>query len=232
MTTLNQALLQLAADLKDDAPGNEFIAYPRELLLQWWNDGVCLLATFRPDLFSETKVVTLQPGSRQEVEGCDVIGKVLGQVNPDGTVTPIRRSDFNTTLAWTKRGCPLPAAKYTITSYRFDQTQKDVFYIEPPIPPGKEVKVELTCSGSPEPLSIENLDEEVDLACYQFAMTKHYVLSMAYSQDTDQTNLALAQFHMGLWNGFLGLGARASTAFASGSATAASAVPQAAGGTR
>lgn len=217
MTTLNQALRQVAATLKDLAPGQEFSGWPQDLLLQWFNEGVCILAAWRPDLFSATRVVTLQPGSEQTVSGCDRFGRVISQVNPDGTETNVRKTSFAATASWTKPPCRKQVADYALSSYRFDPTQKRTFYVEPPVPGGAEVKVRIVCSGAPPALEMGNMNDEVDLDCYQFTMVKHYMLAMAYSQDSDSSNNALAQFHLSIWTSFMTNVARSDAAF-SGSA--------------
>ena len=50
-----------------------------EQLLFFWNEGVCLIAEQRPDLFTQGMVVQLKPGSIQELDCCRTIGKVFGQ---------------------------------------------------------------------------------------------------------------------------------------------------------
>lgn len=220
MATLETILRGLAGDLKDDAPGNEFVAYPRPLLIQWFNDGLCLLGRYRPDLFSRTREVVLEPGSQQNIEGCAVFGSVVSTVLSDGREVPVRRSSYPASQIWRKPACLKPPKDYVIDSYSFDTAQKTTFYVHPPIPPGKPVLAKVVCSSVPENLSITDLDSEIDVDCYQVAMVRQYVLTQAYSQDTDQTNLALAQFHLGIWNSFLPAAARADAAFAGGVPTA------------
>jgi hypothetical protein len=211
--TLEQALEQSDRDLKDFGPVRQFVNYPRELLLQWYNDGLCLLGRLRPDVFARPRIVTLSPGAEQQVEDCSVFGSAVAQVHPDGRDTPIRRTSYLAGQAWTKPSCRRPSDPYTVQGYRFDPTQKTTFYVEPPVPPGKEVKVKILCSFIPPELTLADLDQPLDFDCYQFAMVKHYVLSQAYAQDSDDTNFALAQYHLGIWNSFLPATARADAAF-------------------
>lgn len=211
--TLEQALLQPDEVLKDTAPGHVFTAFPRSLLLQWFNDGVCLLGRLRPDLFSRPRVITLVPGAEQNVADCSVFGQVISQVQADGRETPVRRTSYLAGQAWLKPSCRKPSDPYRIDSFRFDPTQKTTFYIEPPVPPGREIKAKILCTTIPPSLTLADLNEEVDLDCYQFAMVKHYMLSQAYAQDSDQTNLPIAQIHLGIWNSFLPATARADAGF-------------------
>lgn len=224
VTTVNEALLQIAGELKDKAPGLEFTGWTRELLLGWWNDGTCILARMRPDLFSSTRIATLVPGSEQKVQGCDVFGRVLGYVNPDGTETPVTRGSFTASLAWTKPSCAKAPSAYKVKTFTFDPNQKSTFYVQPPVPPGVNAKVRVVCSGPPPKLTINDLNDEVDLDCYQFVMVKHYILAMAYMQDGDAATAALFQAHMSLWNTFL-VGVARSDASFSGSAVPTPAAP-------
>jgi len=224
VANLETILRGLAADLKDDAPGNEFIAYPRSLLIQWFNDGLCLLGRWRPDLFSRTRKVTLTPGSEQSIEGCSVFGSVVSTVLPDGREVPVRRTSYPASQVWRKAPCLTAPKDYVIDSYSFDTAQKTTFYVHPPVPPGRAVMAVIVCASVPENLSVADLEAEIDADCYQVAMVKQFVLAQAYSQDSDQTNLALAQFHLGIWNTFLPAAARADAAFAGGVQTAATPV--------
>lgn len=220
MATLDKILGDIAEDLKDAAPANEFVAYTRSLLITWFNDGLCLLGRWRPDLFARTQEVTLSPGSQQNIEGCSVFGSVVSTVLPGGQEVPVRRSSYPASQIWRKPACLKPAKDYVIDSYSFDTAQKTTFYVHPPVPPGKPVKAKVVCASVPENLNIMDLDSEIDADCYQVAMVKQYVLAQAYSQDSDQTNVALAQFHLGIWNTFLPAAARADAAFAGGVPTA------------
>jgi len=217
--TLNEILLELAGELKDNAPGYEFTAYSRKLLLVWLNDGLCLLARWRPDLFSRTRTVTLAPGSEQSIEGCSVFGSVVAMLLDNGKELPVRRSSYMASRIWRKPECLKPPKFYVIDSYSFDTTQKTTFYVHPAVPPGKPVRVKIVCSEIPADLDVTSLDAPIDADCYQLAMTRHYALAQAYAQDSEQTNLALAAFHMGIWNNFLPAAARADAAFAGGSTT-------------
>jgi hypothetical protein len=216
VSTLKQILQGLDAELKDNAPGYEFTAYSRDLLILWFNDGLCLLARWRPDLFSRTREVVLTPGSEQRVVGCSVFGSVVSTVLPDGRESPVRRSSYTASLVWRKPSCLKPPNDFVVDSYSFDTTQKTTFYVHPPVPPGKPVKVKVVCTDVPANFEITDLDSEVDADCYQIAMTRHYVLAQAYAQDSDQTNMPLAAFHLGIWNNFLPAAARSDAAFAGG----------------
>jgi hypothetical protein len=203
--TLDEYLLGLASDFKDDAPGYEFTQFPRDQLLRWINDGICALSSFRPDLFSASKDVKLKPGTEQTVEGCTTVSAVRSQVNARGEeIGSVRRVSDSAMLAWNKpQVCKQKNDAYRVSGFRFDPARKDTFYVEPPVPPGIEVLVRVTCSGSPPPLTLDDLDTELDENCYRLLMVKNYVYAQGYSKESDQTNASLATWHMNLWNGLL-----------------------------
>lgn len=237
MATLNEILLGIAQDLNDAAPGREFRLYPRDQLIRWWNDALCALCSLRPRLFSTTKVIELVPGAEQKIEGCTLISSVRGQVNARGEViSTVRPVSDKALLAWTKPACPLPAANaYRATGFRYDRANRDTFYIDPPVPPGQKVSVQVVCSLCPASLTMSDLDAEIDVTCYQLLMAKHYIYQMAYAMESDQTNFALAQYHGNIWSAYLSGNARAEAAYNKSADTAVAAQQstqaQAAGGT-
>lgn len=225
--TLDEFLLGLASDFKDDAPGYEFTQFPRDQLIRWTNDGLCALSAFRPDLFSRAVDVTLKPGTEQTLEGCTLLSSIRAQLNARGEeVGPVRRVSDTAMLAWTKPLiCREKNETYRVTGYRFDPARKDTFYVEPPVPPGQEVKVRVVCSFAPPALTLDDLDSEMDENCYRLLMVKNYVYAQGYSKESDQTNTALATWHMNLWNGLLRGKMGADRAFA-GSPQTLTAPPQ------
>lgn len=214
--TLNEYLLGLAQDFKDDAPGYEFTQFPRTQLIRWINDGLCALAAFRPDLFSRAIDVTLKPGIEQTIEGCTTLSSVRSQLNARGEeIGQIRRVSDVALLGWNKPAiCKATNGEYRVTGFRYDPARKDTFYVEPPVPPGQKVVVRVTCSGSPAPLTIDDLDQELPEDCYRLLMVSHYVYGQGYAKESDQTNAGLATWHMNIWNGFLRGKIQADRAFA------------------
>lgn len=217
MQTLQELLTDLGRDLRDLCPGYEHTAWTEPQLIAWINDGECLLCNLRPDLFSFTRVVDLAVGSEQRVASCGVFSSAVANVNADGSDgAPIRKASYVASQVWTKPACAQPPNKYAVTSYRFDPNQKTIFYVQPPVPPGAKARAKIVCAECPVALSIADLDQPIDADCYRIAMVKHYVYSQAFSMDSDQTNVAIAQFHASMWTGFLTGKARADTAFSGG----------------
>jgi len=159
METLEEVLRQIALDLSDLRPGNEFKLYPRQQLIDWWNDGLCLLCSLRPRLFSGSRVVELVDGSEQRIEGCTLISSVREQLNERGEpITLIRRISDSAVQAWLKPPtCRADPNNYRATGYRYDPANRDTFYIDPPKPPGVKAQVSVTCSTCPKALTARRL---------------------------------------------------------------------------
>ena len=73
---MRRLLLSYAQDLNDAYPGHEFSIWSQEQLLGFFNEALCLIAAHRPDMFTELKVVRVEPCSNY-LDLCDC-EKVLG----------------------------------------------------------------------------------------------------------------------------------------------------------
>ena len=85
--TFKDWLRNVAASLSDDEPGKPFQRYALKDLIMAYNDAICLVASYRPDLFTEVKIVALTAGYLQDVRGCCVnVLDVLYQTDQYGNV--------------------------------------------------------------------------------------------------------------------------------------------------
>ena len=86
-------LLSYAQDLNDAYPGHEFSIWSEEQLLGFFNEALCLIAAHRPDMFTELKVVRVEPCSNYlDLCDCEKVLDVLGQSNAKGNnIRPIQR---------------------------------------------------------------------------------------------------------------------------------------------
>lgn len=200
MATLNEQLLELARDLRDAEPGHEFQQFSRQSLLDWWNEGLCILHRLRPDLFTRSRTFTLAPGTRQSVGAGCTFKSVDANLGADGQdLSPVHRTSITAQRAWTKKAC-LPAAKtYAVKEYQFDTLERDTFYVRPPVPLKDTYKVRVVCVEPPPQLTLSQLEDEEGSDCWLAALTRHYVIAQAYGLDSDQVNLSLSQLHSNQW---------------------------------
>lgn len=149
-----------------------------EELLFYWNEGVCLIAEQRPDLFTKGMVVKLKPGSIQELDCCRTVGKVFGQSDKLGNVikTIVTGSAaladrwIGTTFACALRG------PYRIQSLTRSGQAKGQFVVQPPVPATEDVYVTLNCSIGVETRHLADLENEVnDVDCGSLAAVAQWV---------------------------------------------------------
>lgn len=202
MATLGEQLYGLALDLRDAEPGHAFKTFSRELLLQFWNEGLCILHRLRPDLFTRSRDYVLQPGIRQDLGAGCLLRSVDANLGPDGEdLGPVHMTSLSAQRMWTKKPC-LPQPKfYSVTEWQFDKLNRETFYVHPPVPLPHKFRVRIVCVEPPVQLTIGELDKEDPSDCWQTALVRHYVLSQAYAMDSDQVNLSLAQLHGSQWAG-------------------------------
>jgi hypothetical protein len=199
---LSRYLLEIAHDLNDAEPGHEFSRWGQPQLLAWVNEAQCNAFTLRPDAFVHTVVMKLAPGSDQKPCDCTVIRRIVGQVDAQGNLLGgylPKRSDV-ATYRWSKPGCPAPTSgPFRLTGYNQDPLENGLFRVVPPVPPGQDVYLKLTCTSLPAPLSMGDLDLSTD-DCRIITASKQWVLFRALMRDdTSTTNVQVAQVHAQLF---------------------------------
>lgn len=149
-----------------------------EQLLFFWNEGVCLIAEQRPDLFTQGMVVQLKPGSIQELDCCRTIGKVFGQSDKLGNIIKMVVTGsaaladrwIGTTFVCKRSG------PYRIQSISRSGQAKNQFVVQPPVPPTETVYVTLNCSIGADMRQLSDLENEVsDVDCGSLAAVAQWV---------------------------------------------------------
>lgn len=151
--------------------------YDSAKVLGYLNLANVMVRSMRPDVFGETKIVKLVPGSHQnfcEQGGCQRISKVLYTVGNDCVEADQEDDDdLPTNLCdWLSDEKCLPEGggedngEYAIRKYTMDAKQPCYVRVKPPVPADKEYEVAVTCIPSAEPLCA---DDELDpLVCEKF----------------------------------------------------------------
>lgn len=210
-------LLTVAAPLNDDRPGAPFQRYKMKDMLAAYNAAMCLVAKYRPDLFTELRPVRLQEGIYQDARGCcTTILDVQAQITADGDV--IKKLDGSRdrpTVAkrrWKKPSC-LRAGENGLPEYLVDYATIDKnlngrFEVEPPVPCGTEAYVLVKCVQQPCPFyEVDALmGDELDGDCLPNVAAWHYVLARMLSGDRF-SNAASAdgQYHYRMFFDLLGI---------------------------
>lgn len=172
---LRERLDSLANDLGLLGPGSE-PDYQR--LLGYWNEGACLIAEQRPDLFTQAMVVKLEPGSLQELDCCRTVGKVFGQSDSAGNlIKPVVAGTAALADRWV--GTPFSCSRrgpYRIQSITRSGQAKSQFVVQPPVPPTEDIHVLINCAlGAPE-MMLGDLDKDVtNIDCGSLAAVVQWV---------------------------------------------------------
>ncbi|SAK62632.1 hypothetical protein AWB76_03283 [Caballeronia temeraria] len=205
MATVGDLALEVAALLNDAESGYEFIRWTEAELIEYANDGAAQVASLRPDDFASSQELTLQPGARQtlpndathfyRVDGTlDQYGGVVGMPSAtDYGATRIAASYFDDLACAACR-----SGAYTVRSFSFDPTSSRSFFVDPPVPAGKPVKIMVTYAAA---LARAQADDPLPLPERYHNAVIEWMLYRAFSKDTESASAAShAQEHFGAFN--------------------------------
>ena len=200
---MKRLLLSYAQDLNDAYPGHEFSIWSQEQLLGFFNEALCLIAAHRPDMFTELKVVRVEPCSNYlDLCDCEKVLDVLGQSNAKGNnIRPIQRRKERATV-WTGSK---KKQEFTdrITEYELLDKSNLVRVFPQNLDPTKDIYVVVRCSISPKTYALD--DEAPDERCAFLAAARHWVLYNAKMIDGEfsQTMQSQAKEHREMFTAIL-----------------------------
>ena len=200
---MKRLLLSYAQDLNDAYPGHEFSIWSQEQLLGFFTEALCLIAAHRPDMFTELKVVRVEPCSNYlDLCDCEKVLDVLGQSNAKGNnIRPIQRRKERATV-WTGSK---KKQEFTdrITEYELLDKSNLVRVFPQNLDPTKDIYVVVRCSISPKTYALD--DEAPDERCAFLAAARHWVLYNAKMIDGEfsQTMQSQAKEHREMFTAIL-----------------------------
>lgn len=200
---MKRLLLSYAQDLNDAYPGHEFSIWSQEQLLGFFNEALCLIAAHRPDMFTELKVVKVEPCSNYlDLCDCEKVLDVLGQSNAKGNnIRPIQRRKERATI-WTGSK---KKQEFTdrITEYELLDKSNLVRVFPQNLDPTKDIYAAVRCSISPKTYALD--DEAPDERCAFLAAARHWVLYNAKMIDGEfsQTMQSQAKEHREMFTAIL-----------------------------
>jgi hypothetical protein len=214
VTTLKDWLRTIAAQLGDDEPGRPFQRYQVSDMIAAYNAAMCLVARYRPDLFTELRVVRLRAGKYQDARGCcSKVLDILDQTDAEGNVLRALGQSRDTRTAvtkhWKKPSCL--AAGDDADAYRIDSAQLDMgldgrFTVEPPVPCGIAAYVMVKCVQTACGFAITQVNEPLNVECIHNVAAWHYVLATMLTGDRyDNGGSSNAQYHYRLFFDILGI---------------------------
>lgn len=202
---MRKLLLSYAQDLNDAYPGHEFSIWSTEQLLGFFNEALCLISVHRPDMFTELKVVKVEPCSNY-LDLCDCVKvlDVLGQSDKNGkNIRPVPRRKERATV-W---GGSRKKQEFTdtITEYELLDKSNLVRVFPHNLDPTKDIYVTLRCSVEAKMYSLD--DEAPDERCAFLAAARHWVLYNAKMMDGEfsQTMQTQAKEHREMFVGIMQL---------------------------
>lgn len=206
MTTVESLLLGYAEDLNDAEPGHEFTIWSREQLLRYHNEGLCLVASLRPDMFTKTLVVKVDPCTEEQTLcSCTVVHKVIGQSDATGRVLrPLRLRNSKSAMVWTGPKCAAPRVVTDLKEYSIDASTNKVSTY-PALSAGVDAWIKVECSVSPDPVAIDDTDVDSTRCAFSSAVLQ-WVLYRA--KEIDELSPALrsaAKDHFTNFGNILGM---------------------------
>ena len=154
-------LLTIASQLGDARPGGEFRRYTLRDLTAYFGEAMCFAAAHRPDLFVKHNVMKLQPGKMQDAAccGCTSNLKFHAQVDAEGNnikdLSDLASSGKDISK-WYRAPCKIAQAVdgtgkpvTLITGIEIDSDSAGIFKVSPPVKPGEDIWVKITCTMSP-----------------------------------------------------------------------------------
>ena len=200
---MRQLLLSYAQDLNDAYPGHEFSIWSQEQLLGFFNEALCLIAAHRTDMFTELKVVRVEPCSNYlDLCDCEKVLDVIGQSNAKcNNIRPIQRRKERATV-WTG-GKKKQEFTDRITEYELLDKSNLVRVFPQNLDPTKDIYVVVRCSISPKTYALD--DEAPDERCAFLAAARHWVLYNAKMIDGEfsQTMQSQAKEHREMFTAIL-----------------------------
>lgn len=202
---MRKLLLSYSQDLNDAYPGYEFSIWSMDQLLGFFNEALCLISAQRPDMFTELKVVKVEPCSNY-LDLCDCVKvlDVLGQSDKNGkNIRPLqRRKERATVWSGSKRKQEFTTE---ITEYELLDKSNLVRVFPQNLDPTKDIYVTLRCSVEAKTYGLD--DEAPDERCAFLAAARHWVLYNAKMIDGEfsQTLQSQAKEHREMFVGIMQL---------------------------
>lgn len=197
---LRELLDSFNEDLNDLNPAGTLPnRWSQAQLLRFFNEGLCHVFSLKPTEFVEQVIVELEPGNVQKLCDCKILHKLLGQTDETGlVVSPLNVQDQGLVARWTKAPCPSPiSAEFKLTGYTYDAGDNGYFSVYPAVPPNEKVYLKALCANPPEPLTMVDLNKEVDADCMATNAARQWVMYSALMVDDEsQTGLAAARIHL------------------------------------
>lgn len=175
---MENILLSYAEDLNDAYPGHEFSIWPRHKLLEYLNEALCLIAAQRPDLFTETKVVKVDPCSNYlDLCDCNEILDVLGQADKNGRLLRALPERSKKSTLWMGGSRFQDEFTTELTEYEIIDRSNLVRVYPQNLDPSRDIYVLVRCSVDAKTYTL--YDDPPAGRCAFMAAARHFVMYSA-----------------------------------------------------
>lgn len=189
MQTVGYICTHVSGQLSDQTRGREFTRWDRGALLEYMNEGLKAIGTYRPEAFAVTRDIILKQGSTQSTGDNSEVQAI--EANADGT--PVRRSSAELGKAFGGYAlCPPKprvvngVIKYAVRSFAVDESDPRTFYVEPPVPFGKtDAKVVATLNSKPAEYTLADWNKTCAVADKYYNSLIDFMMARAYQRDTE-----------------------------------------------
>lgn len=187
MKTVGDICEHVSFQLNDQRPHREFSRWSRALLVEYLNQALKEIATYKPDAFSETIDILLQPGRIQKLRSGVTLRGLLG---PDGVPAP---QSEDAVLKAFLRYAPCPPRPrmvngrldYNVKSYSVDSADSSMFYVSPPVPAGANVTMRAQVDGSAKEYTLKHWNDQVFVSDKYYNNMIDYMMARAYRMDSE-----------------------------------------------
>lgn len=224
MPTVKQIVLEVSKDMNDQQKNHEYVRWPIPDLLSYLRDAVASLSSFRPDAFTSTETLALQPGRMQRLpDGAVSLSSV--DANTDGGESPVLIADFKLARAFNPRNCAGSGTsndcngnpEYKVRTFTYDPKNPRVYYVSPPVPQGGSYTLTATVIREPTEIGNANWFEDVGVDLKYVPIIKDFMMGKAYNRDTESTSsVRTGQMHMAAYYAALGINYKQESKFHSG----------------
>lgn len=201
MTITARTLIEdVARYLSDFDEDESYVHWSQEDLLSYFKLAVGIVSITKRDKFTRRTEVNLVEGALQDVpSNCESDIKVLGIADENGVVTKIARqaklSKFPSLGRPVCKGKVKAGTPYKLNSYEYSEENPRQIIVDPPVPPGVEATLVITCYIPPD---ITSIDSAIDLGADVEAAVFELMLYYAWGVDIeDNANRERSDSH---WN--------------------------------
>lgn len=191
MVNAYQWFKTIAAALNDNGPSGAFKRYALVDMVAAYNSALCLIAGYRPDLFTELEVIELVPGIFQDARcTCQNVLEVVAQTDGSGNV--LKKLDISkatstrTKRNWNKPSCMTANGEYRISYANILENMNGRWEVSPPVPVEGTYYAMVKCVQRPCAMTEAALLEgsaELDADCTHNVAAWHFVLARMLSGD-------------------------------------------------